>query len=71
MKKMSHNKELEKLRGSQSSKATPAKKRPSFGDGDLIENQKKNYPNTASREFSTNVSLSEHTLNEFHHEGIA
>ena len=69
MKKLSNKKDIEKLRGSISTKATPTKKRPSFSDQDFIENPKKNYPNTVSKEFSTNVSLNENTLNEFDDEG--
>lgn len=70
MKKMSHDKDIEKLRGSNSSKASPIKKRASFSDKDFIENPKKNYPNTFSKEFRTNFSLNENTLNEFNQEGI-
>lgn len=69
MKKMTHKKEMEKIKGSQSTKATPTKKIPSFCDNDLSEKSNKNYPNTISKEFSTSVSFNENVLNVFDYEG--
>ena len=70
MKKMHNIKEIEKIKDSKSCKLTPIKKKASFSDKDFIEDPRKNYPNSISKEFSTNVSLNENTLNEFNNEGI-
>lgn len=69
MKKLSKDKEIEKIKASKSCKATPNKKRPSFSDKDFIDVPKKYIPNTICKEFSTNVSLSENTINDFNNEG--
>ncbi len=71
MNKRSHDKTIEKLKERKSSKVIPNEKRASFSNNDFIENPQNNYPNTFSKEYSTNVSLNENTYNEFSLESIS